>query len=196
MAAGCKYFGKGKAREVPPAPAPPVVQVIEAKPQAVKIYSEWVAQTYSQEAVEVRARVNGYIEERRFNPGDLVKQGDILDRTKGDLAEDQPVVEQGGVVQAVGIADQRVPQATEIAYRSPRCGRPRGRRPRRTGARASAYPGRAAPKSGPADLSFALGSDRSCAPYAGRPTCRLTAGVCRPTMPPNRAGAVGARGAD
>ena len=78
MAAGCEYFGKGKAAEAPPAPAPPVVQVIEAKPQAVKIYSEWVAQTYSQEAVDVRARVNGYIEERRFNPGDLVKQGDIL----------------------------------------------------------------------------------------------------------------------
>ena len=58
-----------------------------------------MAQTYSQEAVDVRARVNGYIEERRFNPGDLVKQGDILyklddrpykaqvDRAKGDLAQ-------------------------------------------------------------------------------------------------------------
>jgi membrane fusion protein, multidrug efflux system len=101
MAAGCEYFGKSKAAEAPPAPVPPVVQVIEAKPQAVKIYSEWVAQTYSQEAVDVRARVNGYIEERRFNPGDLVKQGDILyklddrpykaqvDRAKGDLAQRQ-----------------------------------------------------------------------------------------------------------
>jgi membrane fusion protein (multidrug efflux system) len=58
-----------------------------------------VAQTYSQDAVEVRARVNGYIEERRFNAGNLVKQGDVLyrlddrpykaqvDRAKGDLAQ-------------------------------------------------------------------------------------------------------------
>src|SRR5207249_9774181 len=64
-------------------------------------YSEWVAQTYSQDAVEVRARVNGYIEERRFNAGDRVKQGDVLyklddrpykaqvDRAKGDLAQRQ-----------------------------------------------------------------------------------------------------------
>jgi membrane fusion protein (multidrug efflux system) len=100
IAAGCEYFGKGKAHNAP-APEPPLVQVIEASPQTVKIYSEWVAQTYSQETVEVRARVSGYIEERRFNPGDLVKQGDVLyklddrpykaqvDRAKGDLAQRQ-----------------------------------------------------------------------------------------------------------
>jgi multidrug resistance efflux pump len=76
-----------------------VVQVIEATPQTVRVYSEWVAQTYSQDAVEVRARVNGYIGERRFNAGDIVKQGDILykldnrpyraqvDRAKGDVAQ-------------------------------------------------------------------------------------------------------------
>ena len=98
-AAGCDYFGKSKAPEPPP--APPAVQVIEASPQAVMIYSEWVAQTYSQYAVEVRARVNGFIEERRFNAGDLVKQGDILyklddrpyraqvERANGDLARRQ-----------------------------------------------------------------------------------------------------------
>ena len=65
-AAGCEYFGKGKARDAAPAPPPPVVQVIEPRPRRVKVYSEWVAQTYSQETVEVRARVNGYIEARRF----------------------------------------------------------------------------------------------------------------------------------
>jgi membrane fusion protein (multidrug efflux system) len=97
----CEYFGKGKAQEAPASPAPPVVQVIEASPQAVMIYTEWVAQTYSQYAVDVRARVNGYIEERRFNAGDLVKQGDILyklddrpyraqaERARGDLAQRQ-----------------------------------------------------------------------------------------------------------
>ena len=51
--------------------------------------------------MEVRARVNGYIEERRFNAGNIVKQGDILyrlddrpykaqvDQAKGDLAQRQ-----------------------------------------------------------------------------------------------------------
>jgi len=100
-AAGCEYFGKSKAQDAPPAPAPPLVQVIEASPRAVMIYNEWVAQTYSQYTVEVRARVNGYIEERLFNTGDFVKQGDILyklddrpykaqvDRANGDLAQRQ-----------------------------------------------------------------------------------------------------------
>ena len=100
-AAGCEYLGKSKAQSAPPAPPPPVVQVIEVSPQTVKLQNEWVAQTYSQDTVEVRARVNGYIEERRFNAGDLVKQGDILyklddrpykaqvDRAKGDLGQRQ-----------------------------------------------------------------------------------------------------------
>ena len=100
-APGCEYFGGRKADNQPPASAPPVVQVIEASPRSVTVYSEWVAQTYSQETVEVRARVNGYIEERRFNAGNIVKQGDILyrlddrpykaqvDKAKGDLAQRQ-----------------------------------------------------------------------------------------------------------
>src|SRR5262249_57037298 len=78
-AGGCEYLSK-KAQSAPPATPPPVVQVVEVRPQTVKVPAEWVAQTYSQDAVEVRARVNGYIEERRFNAGNLVKQGDVLYR--------------------------------------------------------------------------------------------------------------------
>ena len=101
MAAGCEYLGGSKAKSAAPAPAPPLVQVIEASPRTVMLQSEWVAQTYSQDTVEVRARVTGYIEQRRFNAGDLVKQGDILynlddrpykaqvDRAKGDLDQRQ-----------------------------------------------------------------------------------------------------------
>jgi multidrug efflux pump subunit AcrA (membrane-fusion protein) len=100
-AAGCEYFGKSKANNAPAAPPPPVVQVIEVSLRDVMLQSEWVAQTYSQDAVEVRARVNGYIEERRFNAGNLVKQGDILyklddrpykaqvDKANGDLGQKQ-----------------------------------------------------------------------------------------------------------
>ena len=100
-AAGCEYLGESKAKSAAPAPAPPLVQVIEASPRTVMLQSEWVAQTYSQDTVEVRARVTGYIEQRRFNAGDLVKQGDILynlddrpykaqvDRAKGDLDQRQ-----------------------------------------------------------------------------------------------------------
>jgi membrane fusion protein (multidrug efflux system) len=100
-ATGCEYFGKGKAKNAAPAPPPPVVQVIETSGRDVMVQSEWVAQTYSQETVEVRARVNGYIERRLFNAGDIVKQGNVLyklddrpykaqvDKAKGDLAQKQ-----------------------------------------------------------------------------------------------------------
>src|SRR5262245_26006958 len=99
-ASGCEYLGK-KAQSAPSASPPPVVQVVEVNPQTVKLQSEWVAQTYSQDAVEVRARVNGYIEDRRFNAGNLVKQGDILyrlddrpykaqvDKARGELGQRQ-----------------------------------------------------------------------------------------------------------
>src|SRR5262249_628687 len=95
---GCEYIGKGKAKAAP-AQAPPLVQVIETGPRTVMIQSEWVAQTYSQDAVEVRARVNGYIDQRLFNPGNIVNHGDILynladraykaqvERARGDLAQ-------------------------------------------------------------------------------------------------------------
>src|SRR5262245_53281534 len=98
---GCEYFGTSKAKSAPPAPPPPTVQVIETSARPVMIYSERVAETYSQDSVEVRARVNGYIEQRRFNAGDQVKPGDILyklddrpykaqvDRAKGDYAQRQ-----------------------------------------------------------------------------------------------------------
>ena len=100
-ASGCEYLGQSKAKEAPAAPPPPVVQVVEVSPRAVAIYSEWVAQTYSQDTVEVRARVNGYIQERLFNPGDIVKEGQVLYSldarpyqaqvvtSKGDLAQRQ-----------------------------------------------------------------------------------------------------------
>jgi membrane fusion protein (multidrug efflux system) len=98
---GCEYLGQSKAKEAAPSPPPPVVQVVEVSPRAVPIYSEWVAQTYSQYTVDVRARVNGYIEERLFQAGDIVKQGQVLYRldarpyqaqvatAKGDLAQRQ-----------------------------------------------------------------------------------------------------------
>ncbi len=99
-AVGCEYFGKGKGKDAPPAPAPPLVQAVEVSPRAVRIYSEWVGQTYSQDTVEVRARVTGYVQERRFRAGDIVKQGDILYRL-----DDRPYRAQ--VVSARGDLGQR-----------------------------------------------------------------------------------------
>jgi membrane fusion protein (multidrug efflux system) len=58
-------------------PAPPVA-VIEAAAQDVPIYDEFVAQTFARDMVEVRGRVDGYIEKRLFEPGQMVRAGQPL----------------------------------------------------------------------------------------------------------------------
>lgn len=60
-------------------PRPPVVVVVEeVRPQTVPIYTDFVAQTYSVAMVEIRARVDGFIEEKAFNAGDVVRAGAVL----------------------------------------------------------------------------------------------------------------------
>ena len=79
--------------------AAPSVQVVEAKPENVPIYSEYVAQTFARDMVEVRGRVDGYIEKRLFQTGQDVRAGEtlyVLDRrpyqadvqkAQGDVAQ-------------------------------------------------------------------------------------------------------------
>ncbi|HEX9285182.1 MAG TPA: efflux RND transporter periplasmic adaptor subunit, partial [Nitrospirales bacterium] len=57
---------------------PPPVSVIEASAQDVPIYSEYAAQTYARDMVEVRGRVDGYVEKRLFQVGADVKIGQPL----------------------------------------------------------------------------------------------------------------------
>src|SRR6266581_169487 len=98
---GCDLL-KGKAAEAPKGPTarpPAEVLFVEVQPRTVPIVTEYVAQTYSVDMVEIRARVDGYIEKRLFNSGDLVKAGQVLyaldlrpyaaqvAKAKGDLGE-------------------------------------------------------------------------------------------------------------
>jgi membrane fusion protein (multidrug efflux system) len=52
--------------------------VIQAKSSDVPIYSEFAAQTFARDRVEVRARVDGYVEKWLFKPGDHVTAGQTL----------------------------------------------------------------------------------------------------------------------
>ncbi len=63
-----------KAASLPP----PVVSVIEVQAEDVPIYSEYAAQTYARDQVEVRGRVDGYIEKRLFQAGSDVAAGQAL----------------------------------------------------------------------------------------------------------------------
>jgi membrane fusion protein (multidrug efflux system) len=80
---------------------PPRVSVIKAGVEDVSIYREYAAQTYARDMVEVRGRVDGYVEKRLFEVGADVKPGQalyILDlrpyqaevqKARGDVAESE-----------------------------------------------------------------------------------------------------------
>ncbi|HWB84704.1 MAG TPA: efflux RND transporter periplasmic adaptor subunit [Bryobacteraceae bacterium] len=72
-AAGCNSEAQG-----PAAPPPPPVEVVTVTKTDVPIYSEYPAQTYARNQVEVRGRVEGYVEKWLFRPGSEVKAGDPL----------------------------------------------------------------------------------------------------------------------
>lgn len=71
-AAGCT--------EAPPpaAPPPPDVFVAPATQQDVPVYLELVGQAMGSQDVEIRARVEGFLESVSFREGSIVKQGDLL----------------------------------------------------------------------------------------------------------------------
>jgi len=70
---GC---GKGPdAAQVPPAP---IVTVAPVQEQEITEWDEFTGRTEAVEAVEVRPRVSGHIQEVKFRSGQIVKKGDVL----------------------------------------------------------------------------------------------------------------------
>jgi len=59
-------------------PAAPEVSVVTVTGEDVPIYSDYAAQTFARDMVEVRGRVDGYIEKRLFETGSDVKAGQPL----------------------------------------------------------------------------------------------------------------------
>jgi len=75
LLAGCAASGqKSGATETPPTP----VMVVEVQPRDVPLFAEFAAQTYARNMVEVRGRVEGYIDKWLFQPGSEVKAGQVL----------------------------------------------------------------------------------------------------------------------
>ena len=70
---GCK-----KEKKQPPAPPPPTVTVEKVVLKTVPVHLKYVATTESIKTVDIRARVEGFLEERRFVEGADVNKGDII----------------------------------------------------------------------------------------------------------------------
>jgi membrane fusion protein (multidrug efflux system) len=93
----CKGTTTQAQGQAPPMP----VSVIEVRPHDVPIYGEYAAQTFGRDTVEVRGRVDGYLEKRTFDVGTDVKAGQVLytldaapyqaevQKAKADLAQSE-----------------------------------------------------------------------------------------------------------
>ncbi len=73
LATGCS---RGAAQQAPPPPATVTVAPVEQK--EIVEWSSFTGHTEPVDSVEVRPRVSGYIQEVRFQSGQLVKKGDVL----------------------------------------------------------------------------------------------------------------------
>ena len=95
--AACDDTKEPAAKQAPP----PGVTVVEATSASVPVVREFVGNTAAVRFVEVRAKVEGYLEERPFTEGADVKKGDVLfvidqrpyqadlEQAKADLDQDK-----------------------------------------------------------------------------------------------------------
>jgi membrane fusion protein (multidrug efflux system) len=98
----CQSDSKAQGRMAFP---PPPVSVLEVQAEDVPIYNEYAAQTFARDMVEVRGRVDGYIEKRLFQVGSDVREGQTLyeldrrpyaadvDKARGDVAQSEANLE-------------------------------------------------------------------------------------------------------
>ncbi len=68
----------GDSQRAAPAPPPPTVTVAKPVQNNIVDHDEYVGRFVAVDAVEVRARVSGYLEGVHFKDGQIVKQGDLL----------------------------------------------------------------------------------------------------------------------
>lgn len=78
----------------------PEVNVVLAGQQTVPLYAEYVGQTFGQSDVEIKPRVEGWIESLNFREGSLVSKGQILYIIQDDQLRDQVQASQAQVAAA------------------------------------------------------------------------------------------------
>jgi membrane fusion protein (multidrug efflux system) len=84
--------------EKPPPPIPEVT-VMQIQPKDTPVTFEFVGITQSSQQVEVRARVNGFLDERLYTEGSIVKKGEVMFRMDRKPFEAKLVAAQGALAQ-------------------------------------------------------------------------------------------------
>jgi len=78
-AIGYRYWGFWQTEPATAtAPPPPAVTVAKPLVRTMQEWSDFTGQFEAREAVEIRARVSGYLESVNFTDGQIVKKGDLL----------------------------------------------------------------------------------------------------------------------
>lgn len=75
MATAAVLTASGCKKAAPAAPPPPIVQVMEVAATNVPLHTEFIGQLDSPQNVEVRARVEAFVDQVLFNEGTEVKAG-------------------------------------------------------------------------------------------------------------------------
>jgi RND family efflux transporter MFP subunit len=70
--------GCSRSEAQPKSPPPPAVTVAPVEQREIVEWREFTGRTEAVESVEVRPRVSGYIQEVRFQSGQLVRKGEVL----------------------------------------------------------------------------------------------------------------------
>jgi membrane fusion protein, multidrug efflux system len=95
LAIGAVLFsGCNEKKDTAATPPPPPVIVTAVEPRNVPIVDEWIGRLDGSDNVDVRARVQGYVQEIAYNEGTVVNEGDVLLRLdarpyEADLAQAQ-----------------------------------------------------------------------------------------------------------
>src|ERR1700722_9321147 len=96
---------------------PPAVIVAAVEPRNVPLFDEWIGRLDGSANVDIRARVQGYVQEIAFNEGTVVNEGDLLLRIdprpyEAALAQSQAQLAQGEANQQK--ADQEERRQTDL----------------------------------------------------------------------------------
>src|SRR5215831_5092067 len=78
----------------------PDVNVVEVGQKTVPLYSEYVGQTYGQTDVDIKPRVEGWVQSINFKEGSAVKAGQLLYTIQDDELRDRQQEAQANVAEA------------------------------------------------------------------------------------------------
>src|SRR5262245_64756156 len=78
IALACAVLGGCRSAQTAPAPAPPAVVVSAPLTMRLTEWDEYTGRFEATDTVDVRARVDGYLDSIHFVDGALVKRGDLL----------------------------------------------------------------------------------------------------------------------